>query len=419
MPTMARVTVMEIKGKILNNPARFIRAVGAVIGAILFIIEGIICAQFINVKPMPATWKIISLIGCVIALDALCAIELCLIKTLKARIVIYCFDFIFLLFICALTGSSYLAGLYCVILSQLYLNVEDFRTKVVVAVSSCVAFAATCVFGWFFNHPRAITPREILDMASAALVGIIIIALHFAVVNFLLAFYRNNVKLTRALKEADESKKELEGAYAELSETAVFKERNRIARDIHDNAGHSMTAVIMQTEAAKLLIDTNPEEAKTKIISANIQAKNALEQMRESVHLLAGRNEAISLKEELEEIVAQTIDGTDVKIRFDIADLNLAGDKRRFICNSLKECLSNGIRHGGAGAFYVELAEADGKVVLTVSDNGGGLPEDFKEGYGLRGIREKATAFGGGIVYESESGDGCEIKISIEKGEQP
>ncbi|MDE6690674.1 MAG: histidine kinase dimerization/phosphoacceptor domain-containing protein, partial [Clostridia bacterium] len=275
---------MENKNALLKNPARFIRAVGAVIGAILLIIEAIICAQFIDIKPAPATWKIISLIGCMVALDALCAIELCLIKTLKARIVIYCFDFFFLLFICTLTGSSYFAGLYCVILSQLYLNVEDFKTKVIVAVSSCVAFTATCVFGWFFNNPRVITPREILDTAFAALVGIIVIALHFAVVNFLLAFYRNNVKLARALKEADDSKKELEEAYAELSETAVFKERNRIARDIHDNAGHSMTAVIMQTEAAKLLIDSNPEEAKSKIISANIQAKNALEQMRERVH---------------------------------------------------------------------------------------------------------------------------------------
>ena len=50
---------------------------------------------------------------------------------------------------------------------------------------------------------------------------------------------------------------------------------------------------------------------------------------------------------------------------------------------------------------------------LTVSDNGCGLPDNFKEGFGLRGIREKAVNFGGGIVYESESGDGCESKITI------
>lgn len=408
---------MENKDKIYSNSVRFVRIIGAVIGVILFIIETIICAQFISLNP--AQWKIFSLIGCVIALDALCFVELYFVKTLKARMAIYCVDFVFLLFICLITGNSYLAGLYCAILSQLYLNVEDFKTKVIVFVVSCVLYTVTCVFGWYINNIHTITGSGVLNMAYASLVGIIIIALHFAVVNFLLAFYRNNLKLKKALKEADDSKKELEETYAELSETAVFKERNRIARDIHDNAGHSMTAVIMQTEAAKLLIDSNPEEAKNKIISANIQAKNALEQMRESVHLLAGRSGAVSLKDEIGEIIAQTMDGTDVKIRYDIADLNLSNERRRFICNSLKECFSNGMRHGGAGAFYVELSETDGKVVLTVSDNGEGLPDDFKEGYGLRGIREKAAAFGGGIVYESERGDGLEIKITIEKGEQP
>lgn len=406
---------MEYKGKLLNNPARFMRVLGIIVGVILLIIETIICVQFARLKP--AAWKNISLIGCVFALDALCIVELCFIKTLKARIAVYCFDFIFLLFICAITGSSYLSALYCVILSQLYLNVEDFRTKTVVFVTSCVAFAATSVAGWFINYKGIPNYGEFFDMVSATVVGIIIIAVHYAVINFLLAFYRNNLKLKKALKEADENKKELEEAYEQLSETVVFKERNRIARDIHDNAGHSMTSVIMQTEAAKLLMESNPEEAKSKIIAANIQAKNALEQMRESIHLLAGRNETVSLKEEAEEVIAQTMDGTDVKIRYDLSDIALSGDRRRFIVNSLKECLSNGMRHGGANAFFVGLEECGGNAVLTVSDNGSGLPSDFKEGYGLRGIREKAAQFGGGIVYESEADDGCEIKITIKMGD--
>lgn len=404
---------MEYKGKIISNPARFTRVLGVGVGIVLFVFEVIICAQYVSLKPMPAVWKIVSLVGCSVALDVLCLVELYAIKTLKARIAVYCVDFVFLLFVCALTGSTYISALYCVILSQFYINIEDFKTKIVAFVLSCVMFIVTCVVGWFINQMREITYNEIFDMVSAWITGVIILAAHFGVVNFLIGFYRTNIKLTGALKEADESKKQLEEAYAQLSETAVFQERNRIARDIHDNAGHSITAVIMQTEAAKLLIDVNPEEAKAKVISANIQAKNALDQMRESVHLLAGRDSSCSLKEELEEILAQTMDGTGVKIRCALEDVQLAGVKRRFIANSLKECLANGMRHGGASAFYVELSSEAGVLCLTVSDNGCGLPDNFKEGFGLRGIREKAVNFGGGIVYESESGDGCEIKITI------
>ncbi len=404
---------MEYKGKIISNPARFTRVLGVGVGVVLFVFEVIICAQYVSLKPMPAVWKIVSLVGCSVALDVLCLVELYAIKTLKARIAVYCVDFVFLLFVCALTGSTYISALYCVILSQFYINIEDFKTKIVAFVLSCVMFIVTCVVGWFINQMREITYNEIFDMVSAWITGVIILAAHFGVVNFLIGFYRTNIKLTGALKEADESKKQLEEAYAQLSETAVFQERNRIARDIHDNAGHSITAVIMQTEAAKLLIDVNPEEAKAKVISANIQAKNALDQMRESVHLLAGRDSSCSIKEELEEILAQTMDGTGVKIRCALDDVQLAGVKRRFIANSLKECLANGMRHGGASAFYVELSSEAGVLCLTVSDNGCGLPDNFKEGFGLRGIREKAVNFGGGIVYESESGDGCEIKITI------
>ncbi len=404
---------MEYKGKIISNPARFTRVLGVGVGIVLLVFEVIICAQYVSLKPMPAVWKIVSLVGCSVALDVLCLVELYAIKTLKARIAVYCVDFVFLLFVCALTGSTYISALYCVILSQFYINIEDFKTKIVAFVLSCVMFIVTCVVGWFINQMREITYNEIFDMVSAWITGVIILAAHFGVVNFLIGFYRTNIKLTGALKEADESKKQLEEAYAQLSETAVFQERNRIARDIHDNAGHSITAVIMQTEAAKLLIDVNPEEAKAKVISANIQAKNALDQMRESVHLLAGRDSSCSLKEELEEILAQTMDGTGVKIRCALDDVQLAGVKRRFIANSLKECLANGMRHGRASAFYVELSSEAGVLCLTVSDNGCGLPDNFKEGFGLRGIREKAVNFGGGIVYESESGDGCEIKITI------
>lgn len=410
---------MDERDNIPTAFAKLSRYFGIVVGVFLVIFEVVICVQYINMHPL--LWRIILLVACSLSLDVLCIVELYLVKTLRLRITIYCFDFVFLLVICALTGSAYLSALYCIILTQFYINVEDMKTKVTVLIVSGVAFVVTCVVGWIFNHNlQSITNEEIIDIATGCLFGLLVLVIHFVVGNFLLAFYRNNLKLRMALKEADESKAQLEEAYKQLSETAVFQERNRIARDIHDNVGHSMTSVIMQTEAAKLLIDTDPEQAKAKIISANIQAKNALEQMRESVHLLAGRSQSHTLKEELEEIIAQVMDGTDIKVVSDVADISLAYDRRRFISNSLKECFSNGMRHGGATAFYVELKETEGVVSLTVSDNGTGLPPDFKEGFGIRGMREKAAAFGGSIVFESDSDEGTEITVSIkaEKGDE-
>ena len=174
-----------------------------------------------------------------------------------------------------------------------------------------------------------------------------------------------------------------------------------------------MTTVIMQTEAAKLLIDDNPAEAKNRIISANIQARNALEQMRQSVHLLAGREQTRSLKEEVQEIIAQTIDGTDIKARYDMCEVQTDPDSFRFICNAVKELLANGIRHGGATAFYIELKQVFGEIQLIISDNGSGVSGEIEEGFGLKGMREKAEALGGKCMYTSEQGEGFEADITL------
>jgi signal transduction histidine kinase len=404
---------MENKFKNLFTPKNMAKSVGAVVIVLLLIFELLICVQYASLRPN--VWLIIAVAAACICMDVLCVVDIFKVKNLNARITLYSFDFLLLLFVCIITGSTYLSVLYCILLTLFYINIDNFKPQLAVYISSCVAYVATFVIGWVINHVGTPTYDTAITVFSGCLLGVIVITVHFFVTLFLLSFYRTNIKLTEALKEADESKAALKEAYEQLSETAVYEERNRIARDIHDNAGHSMTAVIMQTEAAKILIDTNPEEAKTRIISANIQAKNALEQMRESVHLLAGRNQTATIKEEAEEIIAQTIDGTGVKIRSDISDVPLSDEKRRFIFNSLKECFANGLRHGGATAFYVELKEDDGQIVLTVSDNGAGLPDDFKEGFGLRGMREKAAAFGGSIRYESEKGDGLEICLTLPK----
>lgn len=408
---------MEEKKKFFSDPKKFTRLLHCLMLVLLIIFAFVVFIQFCNVAVKPDVALVITLALCLVALIILCAIEVYGAISFKGKVAIYVLDFLLLIVINSITGSVFLSALYCIILTQIYLNTELFRTKIIMFAISSVGFTSTCVIGWFIRYQWVISPEQIIELVSDGFVGVIIIAAHFIVTNFIMGFYYTNIKLREALKASDERKAELESVYKELSETAVFQERNRIARDIHDNAGHSMTAVIMQTEAAKLIIDTNPEEAKAKIISANIQAKNALEQMRESVHLLAGRSGEQPVGQEIAEVLAQTMDGTDVTIRSDISDVELPWERRHFILNSLKECLANGIRHGGATAFYVEFGQDGENVVLTVSDNGCGLPPDFKEGFGLKGIREKATAYGGKLLVESEPDDGCEVKIIIKNKE--
>ena len=75
--------------------------------------------------------------------------------------------------------------------------------------------------------------------------------------------------------------------------------------------------------------------------------------------------------------------------------------------------MSNGIRHGAATAFYVELKNDGGDLKLLVSDNGCGVNGEICEGFGLRGLREKAEALGGSFSVSSEENEGFEACIIL------
>ena len=386
---------------------------GAAIMAALAIMGAVICAQY---APGQRWWMYIMLVVCCLLLCVAAALEFYVVKPLNVKLAVYGAELFFLLVISVITGNDFTVVLYCLASTDIYISCERFRTNFVIAGISAGMFVLSFVLGWVRVHEDALVYDSIVDILGGCLFGLLILAIHFVIAVAVMRFYRMSRRLSAALSEADKSRAELKDAYEKLSQTAVLEERNRIAKDIHDNVGHSITSVIVQTEAAKLLIESDPSEAKMKIISANIQAKNALEQMRSSVHLLAGRAAPSSLKDGIDEIVAQTVDSADLKIRCDVEDITLGEERVRFLCNSVKECIANGIRHGGATAFYIEAKNGRDGITLLVSDNGRGFGEDVKEGYGLRSMREKAEQFGGGVRLSGEPEEGCEVEISIKAG---
>ena len=379
---------------------------------ILLAVEIVVCAQaytLIGDEPL----EFISLIVCCATLAVLEGVNQLAIKNFAAKMVFYGLDSALLLTICVLTGNSFLAALYCIVLTGCYMSVDRFRDRSVLFGTSCFLFVVSFIVGWVIQNAGADIYNSVVEILSGVLFGLLAILLDYIIVQFLIKCFNTNRELREAVKLADEKKAEAEAAHEQLTITKVFEERNRIARDIHDNAGHSLTTVIMQTEAAKLIIEDNPAEAKNRIISANIQAKNALEQLRESVHLLAGRQQIRPLREELGEIIAQTIDGTQIRARYDISEVKTSVEQYRYICNTVKELLANGIRHGNATAFYIELKQAGENINLLISDNGSGVAGEVKEGYGLKGIRERAEALGGGCRYASEAEEGFETEIYL------
>lgn len=322
----------------------------------------------------------------------------------------YVLDILSLMVLTMFTDGTLISLLYLAILSEFYLNQKSVKACIAMWVSSIVIFLVTFALSSVFKSEGF----DIMRLLANALNDLILFIVHFFVMNFAVQLGRKNRELAKAAEELNNSNEKLRVAYDELKEITALEERQRIAKDIHDTAGHSITTVIMQTEAAKIAVDSNPKEAKKRIAAANLQAKHALEELRESVHLLSGTQSVTSLKEQLENVVHESTDGTNIAVRYDIDDIALCDAKARFVLNTLKEGIANGLRHGNASAFYFELKEKGERIEFLLSDNGIGMEVgELKEGFGLSGMHRRAASLGGNVWFETEQGEGFEIHMTL------
>lgn len=325
------------------------------------------------------------------------------------RIICYVFDFICLMVLTYFSDGTIISTLLIVVLSEFYLNFT-FTSNIVMFVFSAVMFVVIgAVSSWLKDSVFAL--EKVLTNAANDL---LVISFHFLAVNLFVQIFRKNREIDQVNKELNSANEKLQEANRHLQEAAVLEERQRIAKEIHDTAGHSLTTVIMQTEAAKLIIDSDPEEAKRKITAANLQAKRTLEELRDSVHLLSGFSAQNTLRDSLLAIVQASTDGTGIVIRSEIEDISLSEAKSRFLLNTLKEGISNGLRHGEATAFWFSLTKEGDRVKFLLSDNGKGMPlSELSEGFGLSAMRRHAEELGGTIGFETEPGEGFEIHLTL------
>ncbi len=345
-----------------------------------------------------------------IVLAAENAVKLWCMKRFNQRIAFYVLDSLLLLLLTYFSSGTLISTLYIVILSEFYLSQESLSGNIAMGVCSIVLFLTMLAVSNVLKDEVV----NVWELVTNAFNDLVILCMHFLIMNFTVQIYRKNGEIAEKVTELNESNEKLRLANEELKTVTLLEERQRIAKDIHDTAGHSITTVIMQTEAAKLAIDENPADAKRKIVAANLQAKHALEELRESVHLLSGMGEKKILREAIFDIIHETTDGTNIVIRSDIDDIRLCDAKSRFICNTIKEGISNGLRHGGATAFWFELKKHNKSVEFLLSDNGTGAQlSDLKEGFGLSGMHKRAESLGGTVWFDAAPDEGFEIHMTL------
>lgn len=206
-------------------------------------------------------------------------------------------------------------------------------------------------------------------------------------------------------RELLDTHKKLKEYTEEVRRLSIIEEKNRIARDIHDNLGHNMTALIMQLQMSEHYMNQKNQSKSKELLEKSIQtAKDSLTGIREVVETLRGKDIIYFPQKPLRKLIDEFSEKTktliDLNVRGEVAtndDLNTA------IYHILQESLTNAVRHGNATKIFVEIDYSDNAIEFSIRDNGKGA-KSINEGYGLKGIRERVENLGGKIEFKSSNG---------------
>jgi two-component system, NarL family, sensor histidine kinase DesK len=210
-----------------------------------------------------------------------------------------------------------------------------------------------------------------------------------------------------AQKNRDNAK--LRMAHEEIQHLATVAERERIARDLHDVLGHTLSLIALKSELAGKLIERDPARACQEIQEVEHAAREALTEVRAAI---AGYRSK-GLPEEFTQAQA-TLETAGVKVNCHAPAVSLQPAQESVLALVLREAVTNVVRHARARNCRLHLEQVNGTCRLQIEDDGRG---GFQvEGNGLRGMRERLEAFGGTLERDTRQGTRLLITLPVASG---
>ena len=201
---------------------------------------------------------------------------------------------------------------------------------------------------------------------------------------------------------------------SQVEELATTKERNRLAREIHDSVGHYLTVVNVQIGAARTVLDQNRSRALDHLSKAQSLTQEGLAEVRHSVAALrASPTESRPLPEALTALVDQwRAAGLNADFRTSGNVRTLTPQTNLTLYRAGQEALTNVAKHANATTVNVRLNYSDDRIRLTVKDNGVG-PSESEGGFGLLGIRERVQLLNGSVRVTTDAGKGFILQVEV------
>ncbi len=217
-----------------------------------------------------------------------------------------------------------------------------------------------------------------------------------AMLGAVLIHYSEQRRIERGLQRARE----------DVEYLARVAERERIASDLHDVLGHTLTVIVLRAEVAARLAESEPERARSEMQDVGGIARGALAEVR---HAILGMR-TVGLDREIEQVTrALETAGVQVKSTGTIPGLPAAHET--VLSLVLREAATNIIRHAAARHCRLHLVSSEGACGLEIADDGCGY--GGREGAGLRGMRDRIRTIGGMLELRDEAGTTLVVRLPL------
>lgn len=299
--------------------------------------------------------------------------------------------------------------IWLVLLPPVAHSVILLRGFAIATVSACAM--AVLLFNTVYWHGWQWVPSAAFLFSSAEF---------FTVVFTLLAVSSEKARreVQRLAGELGEANSQLRRYAVQAEELAVTRERNRLAREIHDSLGHYLTAAHVQIEAARATHDREPLRAHDGLLKAQSLIQEGLREIRRSVATLrASPLDHHRLPEALRQVVEESrVAGLAAEMAVRGTVRTLSDPAELTLYRAAQEGLTNVRKHAHARRAQVVLDyEESTQVRLRVIDEGAGAQKDVAQanGFGLVGLRERAQLLGGGVRVQTALGAGFTLIVEV------
>lgn len=212
--------------------------------------------------------------------------------------------------------------------------------------------------------------------------------------------------ITIQSRARDEANARLRLAREEVERLAKLTERERIARDLHDLLGHTLSVVVLKSELAQKLMARDPQRAMQEIVEVERIARQGLAEVREAITGYRSTGLAAEI-----EHVRETLTAAGIETTIEALPVALVPAQESALSMALREAATNVIRHAAAKTCHIRFYAQDGSALMEVTDDGRGSDAPF--GNGLSGMRERIQALGGELLRETERGTRLSIRLPL------